>query len=122
MCSSDLRKLLASGVPVFMMPLDSTQLKLDEVKRAILFGAGTPLTDSLTLLYHEWGQQTPTLYDPMTIAFIDDPKLCPVTPMHIEIDDKGFTRAGPGDPNAQACMNSDPEAFFHFYIPRVMGK
>ena len=119
---SSARTLLASGVPVFMMPLDSTQLKLDEIKRAILFGAGTPLTDALTLLYHEWGQQTPTLYDPMTIAFIDDPKLCPVTPMHIEIDHKGFTRAGPGDPNAQACMISDPEAFFHFYIPRVMGK
>jgi inosine-uridine nucleoside N-ribohydrolase len=116
------RKLLASGVPVFMMPLDSTQLKLDEVKRAILFSAGTPLTDALTLLYHEWGQQTPTLYDPMTIAFIDNPKLCLVKPLHIDIDDKGFTRVDPGTPNAQVCMDSDPEAFFHFYIPRVSSR
>jgi inosine-uridine nucleoside N-ribohydrolase len=116
------RKLLASGIPVFMMPLDSTQLKLDEVKRAILFSAGTPLTDALTLLYHEWGQQTPTLYDPMTTAFIDNPKLCPVKPLHIDIDDKGFTRVDPGTPNAQVCMDSDPEAFFHFYIPRVSSR
>jgi inosine-uridine nucleoside N-ribohydrolase len=116
------RKLLASGVPVFMMPLDSTQLKLDEVKRAIVFQAATPLTDALTLLYHEWGQETPTLFDPMTIAFIDDPKLCPVTPMHIVVDDKGFTRPETGAPNAQVCLDSDPEMFFRFYIPRVIAK
>ena len=116
------RKLLASGVPVYLMPLDSTQLKLDEVKRAIVFQAGTPLTDALTLLYHEWGQETPTLFDPMTIAFIDDPKLCPVTPMHIVVDDNGMTRPTSGPPNAQVCLNSDSEAFFHFYIPRVIGK
>jgi inosine-uridine nucleoside N-ribohydrolase len=116
------RKLFASGVPVFLMPLDSTQLKLDEIKRAIVFQTGTPLTDSLTLLYHEWGQETPTLYDPMTIAFIDDPKLCPVTPMHIVVDDNGMTRPTAGSPNAQVCLNSDAEAFFHFYIPRLIAK
>jgi inosine-uridine nucleoside N-ribohydrolase len=105
------QKLFASGVPIFMMPLDSTQLKLDEVKRAILFQAGTPLTDALTLLYHQWGQETPTLFDVMTIAYILDPKLCPTKPLDISVDEKGFTRP-----------DSDPEAFFRFYIPRVGGK
>lgn len=116
------QKLFASGVPIFMMPLDSTQLKLDEVKRAAIFQAGTPITDALTLLYHEWGQETPTLFDPMTLAFILDPELCPVKPMHIVVDEKGFTRAQRGTPNAQVCMNSNPDAFFHFYIPRVIGQ
>jgi purine nucleosidase len=116
------QKLFASGVPIFMMPLDSTQLKLDEVKRAAIFQAGTPMTDALTLLYHEWGQETPTLFDPMTLAFILDPQLCPVRPMHIVVDEKGFTRAEAGTPNAQVCMNSNPDAFFHFYIPRVIGQ
>lgn len=116
------RKLLDSGVPVFMMPLDSTQLKLDEVKRAIVFQAATPLTDALTLLYHEWGQETPTLFDAMTIAFIDDPGLCPVKPMHITVDDKGFTRPTAGTPNAQVCLASDPEMFFRFLIPRLIEK
>ncbi len=116
------QKLLASGVPVFMMPLDSTQLKMDEVKREYFFQAGTPLTDALTLLYHEWGQQTPTLFDPMTIAFIVRPKLCPVKPLRIRVDDQGFTRAGPGTPNAQVCLESNPEDFFRFYIPRVTGQ
>ena len=116
------QKLFASGVPIFMMPLDSTQLKLDEVKRAILFQAGTPLTDALTLLYHEWGQQTPTLFDAMTIAYILDPKLCPTKPLHISVDEQGLTRATAGTPNAEVCLDSDPEAFFRFYIPRVSGR
>jgi purine nucleosidase len=116
------QKLFTSGVPIFMMPLDSTQLKLDEVKRAAIFQSGTPITDALTLLYHEWGQETPTLFDPMTLAFILDPQLCPVKPMHIVVDEKGFTRAEAGAPNAQVCMNSNPDAFFQFYIPRVIGQ
>jgi len=113
------KKLFLSGVPLFVMPLDSTQLKLEETKRAFLFKQGTPLTDSLTLLYHEWGQETPTLFDPVTVAFILDPKICPVEPMHISVDDKGFTRREPGPLNAQVCMHSDADAFFRLQIGRL---
>ena len=113
------RKLFVSGVPLFVMPLDSTQLKLDEVRREFLFRQSTPLTDQLTLLYHLWGQQTPTLFDPMTIAFIDDPSLCPVQPINIVVDEKGMTKRGSGAPNAQVCLKSDTQAFFHFYLSRV---
>ncbi len=140
------QKLFAAGVPLFVMPLDATQLKLDEVKRAFLFSQGTPLTDALTLLYHQWGQQTPTLFDPMTIAFLVNPALCPVQPMHIRVDDKGFTRPDPGPPNApnppnasnplnapnlpnapaafnaQVCLDSNPDAFFRFLLPRLAAQ
>ena len=115
------QKLFLSGVPLYVMPLDSTQLKLDEVKRAYLFKQGTPLTDALTLLYHEWGQQTPTLFDPVTVAFILDPKICLAEPMHIRVDDKGFTRKEPGAPNAQVCMHSDADAFFRLQIGRLVA-
>jgi len=119
------QKLFAAGVPLFVMPLDSTQLKMDEVKRAFLFSRGTPLTDALTLLYHQWGQETPTLFDPMTIAFLVNPSLCPVQPMHIRVDEKGFTRPESGPtkapiaPNAQVCLDSNPDSFFRFYLNRV---
>ena len=113
------RKLFASGVPLFVMPLDATQLKLDEVKREFLFRQGTPLTDALTLLYHQWGQQTPTLFDPMTIAFIVDPALCSVEAMNIQVDDDGSTRVASGAPNAQVCLSSDSQAFFRFYLSRL---
>ena len=113
------KKLFLSGVPLYVMPLDSTQLKFDEVKRAYLFKQGTALTDALTLLYYEWGQPTPTLFDPMTVSYILNPKICPVQPMHIVVDDKGFTRQEPGAPNAQVCMHSDSDAFFQLLITRL---
>ena len=114
------QQLFSSGVPIFMMPLDSTQLQLDEVKRAKLFATGTPLTDALTLLYHEWGRQTPILFDAMAVAYVIDPNLCPVERLHIEIDKEGNTRPTNGPPNASACLNSDSERFFHFLLPRLM--
>jgi purine nucleosidase len=113
------QKLFASGVPIYMMPLDSTQLKLDEVKREFLFRQGTPVTDALTLLYYEWGGETPTLFDPMTIAFVVDEKLCPVEAMRIRVDDTGMTLREAGAPNAFVCLKSDPETFFRFYLERV---
>ena len=113
------QKLFAVGVPVFVMPLDSTQLKMDEVKRAFLFGQGTAVTDQLAVLYHLWGQETPTLFDPMTIAFVLRPELCPVQGLHIRVDEKGFTREEPGAVNAQVCQDSNAEDFFKFYLKRV---
>ena len=113
------QKLFASGIPIYVMPLDSTQLKLDETKRSFLFRQGTALTDSLTLLYHQWGQQTPTLFDPMAVSYAINPGLCPVKPMRIRVDEKGFTRVEAGTSNAYVCLHSDPEAFFRFYMNRV---
>jgi purine nucleosidase len=121
------QKLFAAGVPLYVMPLDSTQLKMDEVKREFLFAQGTPITDALTLLYHEWGQETPTLFDPMTIAFLLKPELCPVQAMRIRVDEKGFTRPeemkdGESSANAQVCLDSNSDAFFRFYISRVAAR
>jgi purine nucleosidase len=115
------QKLFTSGVPLYVMPLDSTQLKLDETKRALLFRQSTPLTDALTLLYHQWGQQTPTLFDAMAVAYVIEPKLCPTQPLHIVVDAKGTTLADTSAPaNANACLASDSDDFFHFLLPRLM--
>ena len=115
------QKLFSSGVPIFMMPLDSTQLKLTEEKRALLFQQSTPLTDALTLLYYQWGQQTPTLFDAMAVAYVVEPKLCPVTPFHIVVEKDGTTRVDTNaTPNASACLDSDSDQFFRFLLPRLM--
>ena len=113
------QKLFASGVSIFMMPLDSTQLKLDEVKRAFLFKQGTPLTNALSTLYYQWGQQTPTLFDAMAVAYVLDPSLCPTTPLHITVEKDGATRESAGTPNANACLASDSDHFFRFLLPRL---
>jgi inosine-uridine nucleoside N-ribohydrolase len=118
------KALFASGVPIEMMPLDSTQLKLDEVLRDVLFSQNTPVTKPLEELYREWsgfpGNLTPTLYDAMAVAVVMDPTLCPLTPMRVRVDDEGFTRVESGAPNAKVCLHSNADRFFHFYLPQVL--
>lgn len=115
------QKLFASGVPITMVPLDSTQLKLNEGMRSVLFRQSTPLTDSLAVLTDEWGVgKTPTLFDVMAVEATIDGELCPAQPMHIRVDDQGYTRVGPGTPNAFVCLHSDSDRFFQFLLPRLM--
>jgi inosine-uridine nucleoside N-ribohydrolase len=120
------QKLVKSGVPIYMMPLDSTQLKFDEVKRGMLSTVSTPLTDSLQVLIAEWQhgthQTTPTMFDAVAVAYALQPDLCPTTPMHIDVDSKGFTREGAGDANVNVCLTSDSDQFFRFYMPRLLGQ
>ena len=122
-----LRALLASGVPVFMMPLDSTQIHLETKEREAIFAHGSPLTDQLTLLYHQWKAGTdghpdaPTLFDPVAVTYAIRPDLCPVVPMRIEVDDKGYTRKVEGPPNAQVCLKSDEAGFLNLLLTRLVG-
>ena len=118
------QKLFAAGVPLQVLPLDSTaNLKMHEVARTALFAHGSMTTNILAGLYYEWSQYTrsptPTLYDPMTLASMLEPSLCPLTPMHITVDDAGNTKETPGAPNAQVCLHSDADAFLQFYVRRV---
>ena len=119
------QKLFAAGVPIFMMPLDSTQLHLDEVKRNTLFSTGSAMSNTLAALYYQWsernGSPTPTLFDVMAVAYVVNPELCPVEGLHITVDEKGFTRATEGAPNASACLASDSGKFFHFLLPRLIN-
>lgn len=120
-----LRALLASGVPVFLMPLDSTQIPLRQPEMAAIFSQGSPLTDQLTLLYHQWSGagpwRTPTLFDPVAVAYAIRPDLCPVKPMRLAVDDSGFTRPVPGAPNAQVCLRSEEAGFRSLLINRLAG-
>jgi len=119
-----LKALLGSGVPVFMMPLDSTQVSLDQKAQAAIFSHGSALTDQLTLLYHEWSGtgewKTPTLYDPVAVTYAIRPDLCPATPMRIEVDAKGNTRPVQGAANAQVCLKSNEQGFLGFLLERIL--
>jgi inosine-uridine nucleoside N-ribohydrolase len=120
-----LRALLNSGVPVFIMPLDSTQIRLETAEREKIFSHGSPLTDQLTLLYHQWmgGNRdhpvAPTLFDPVAVTYAIRPDLCPMTPMRLEVDDKGFTRPVEGAANAEVCLKSDEKGFLELLVGRI---
>jgi len=118
------QKLFNAGVPLIVMPLDSTaNLKFNEVARTALFAHGSMLTNILAGLYYEWSaatrSPTPIMYDPMTLASLLDPSLCPLTAMHLTVDDAGDTKQTPGASNAQVCLHSDADAFLHFYVKKL---
>lgn len=123
-----LRAILASGVPITMLPLDSTQVHLDLKERESIFASGSPLNDQLTLLYHQWRNNnadypdTPTLYDPVAVTYAFKPELCPATPMHIDVDNKGFTHKTDGPPNASVCLKLDEPGFIHMLLDRMVDK
>jgi len=111
-----LRILLESRVPVKMFPLDSTQIKFDEVRRDRLFAYGSPTSDALALLYHQWrllnawGQITPTLFDVVPVTSLMQPSTCPLTPLRITVDDHGYTLPTAGEPNVAVCLSVDETA------------
>jgi purine nucleosidase len=117
------RKVFASGVPLFVMPLDSTQIKLQELERARLFSRGTPLTDALAVLYHQWAyetrQATPTMFDAVAMGYAIRPELCPMTAMRLSVSEDGSTVPVEGESNAQVCLASDSDTFLKFYLGRV---
>jgi len=118
------RALLASGVPVFLLPLDSTQVHLPLPELLAIVEHGSPLTDQLTLLYHQWAGNRewpePTLYDPVAVTYALRPELCPARPMRLEVDSQGYTRPAAGAPNAEVCLHSDEDGFLHFLLSRIL--
>jgi purine nucleosidase len=106
-----------------MMPLDSTQTRLTPRELAAILAHGSTLTDQLTLLYHEWAGadlwRMPTLFDPVAASYAIHPELCPTQPMHLEVDDRGLTKLGPGEPNAQVCLKADEAGFREFLLARI---
>jgi purine nucleosidase len=116
------QKVFGSGVPLYVMPLDSTQIKLQELERAEIFKAGIPLTDALLVLYTQWAQgtsKTPTLFDAVAVAYAIHPELCPAQPIRLRVDDQAYTRVEAGTPNAQVCLRSSSDQFLEFFMPRI---
>jgi inosine-uridine nucleoside N-ribohydrolase len=121
------KALLASGVPVFMMPLDSTQVHLDAPDREAIFARRSALTDQLSLLYNQWVAHTeghwvtPTLFDPVAVTYTFRPELCPARPVSIEVDAQGFTRPVEGKPNVSVCLQSNEKGFLELLRGRLTG-
>jgi inosine-uridine nucleoside N-ribohydrolase len=113
--------VFSSGVSILMVPLDVTaMLQLDAAARHRVFTHLSHLTNALTLLYHLWNQETPTLYDPMAVAMLIEPSLCETKPLAIEVDNRGDTRAVESkSPNTMVALHTDPQKFFSFYLGRV---
>lgn len=114
-----------SGVPVFVMPLDSTQIHLSAEELREVVAHGSAVTDQIALLYMEWtGRKewrSPTLYDPVAVTYALRPELCPARPLRLEVDGKGWTRPVEGKPNVEVCLKADEAGFRAFLLERLLG-
>ena len=119
-----LRALLASGVPVRMMPLDATEVALDARARQRLFARGTPLAGWLATLYPAWadnngGGREPVLYDVVPVAWLLRPQICRPVPLDVVVSPAGDTTVGAGAPNVSVCLDIDRGAVLSLLQDRL---
>lgn len=126
------QRVFAAGVPIVMLPLDATQVALQEPERVALFAHGDALTDALAQLYYQWrdtdqpwASASPTLFDVVPVAQLLDPSLCPTVPLRIAVDDQGYTREAPvqqdgAAANAQVCLALDRPRLIALYMQRLL--
>ena len=114
--------VFSSGIPIIMAPLDVTAMLQLDAAGAQPHLQSKHACDQLTRCRSIilWNNETPTLFDPMAVALVLDPKLCQTKDLAVEVDEAGFTRAVEGKPaNATVGMQTDPAKFFEFYLRRV---
>ena len=114
------QKFVQSGANITYAGLDVTAMvKLEKSNRDKLLQRQSPLTNALTGLYVLWGQETPTLFDPVAIGMVMEPDLFKMTRAHVFVDDKGFTKIDPTKvPNAEIGQEINTNLF----IEKTMKK
>lgn len=110
-----------SGVPVTMAGLEvTTMLKLDVPMQKRLCAKGSPMTDALSALTLLWGNNIPTLYDPMAVAYALGHTFCEAEKRHVEVMDDGMTRLTEGPPNVTVLVRPRKEAFMEWYVTTLL--
>ena len=93
------KSFVQSGANIIYAGLDVTAMvKLSAENRLKLLMRQSPLTSAMQGLYILWGQETPTLFDPVAIGMETNPELFTTEKVHVYVDDKGFTRLDPSKP------------------------
>lgn len=114
------KKFVHSGAKIIYAGLDVTAMvKLDRTNRDRILQRQSPLTNALSGLYVLWGNETPTLFDPVAIGMEAYPTLFQTEKVHIDVDEKGFTRIIPNkSSNAEIGISIETPVF----IDRIMKK
>src|SRR5262249_51328002 len=114
------RKVLWSGIPITLVPLDATAtVKLEPEHRRSIFSAHTPLTFQVHALHELWGKETPVLFDPVAVAVSFTEEFCKFEEWWLTVDEKGLIRtldrpqAGvpSSTPRARVAVSIDRDKF-----------
>jgi inosine-uridine nucleoside N-ribohydrolase len=112
-----------SGVPLVVAPLDATAMvRLDPVRQKRLFDKGSLLTLSVQALVQLWqDKKEPTLCDPVAVTLCFTEKFCKMEDLHLEVDDKGFTKIGTGKPNARVATSIKTDEYLDWLVDRLVS-
>lgn len=112
------KKFMNSGADIVLAPLDITDhVILDNAHLTAIFSRGTPLTDALGALYALWYRHADwainaKMFDGVAIGMVLWPELFKTKPVHVYVDDQGFTRTDPSKvPNCTFGYEIDDEKF-----------
>jgi inosine-uridine nucleoside N-ribohydrolase len=132
--------VLASGAPVTLVPLDvTTRTHLTSRDLEQIAAGGTPLHSFLAATSRPWlrfateVRRLPGfwLHDPLALAYVLDPAILQLTPMHIAVDLGGeltagqllgyaesarFLRPAPGPVNARVALDVDEPRFMELFL------
>ncbi len=114
------RAVLASGVPLVIVPLDvSSKLKFDRSRLKQVFAAGTQLTYQLEALDQLSDEPAPPVFDAAAAALAINPKFASLTAAQLEIDASGLMRRAPGKSNAQLASQLQADAVADWIVQRL---
>lgn len=116
------KKFVTSGARIIYAGLDVTAMvTLDRANRDRILYRQSPLTNALSSLYVLWGNETPTLFDPVAIGMEAYPSLFQTEKVHIDVDDKGYTRIVPNEtPNAEIGTYINSKAFIDILMKKYL--
>ena len=122
------KKFVNSGANIAYAGLDITAfVKLDKAKRETLLMRQSPLTNAISALYVLWGNETPTLFDPVAIGMLLYPDLFKSKKVNVSVDDQGFTKVDETKtPNAEVGVYINTNEFIakamKAYLLQNMGR
>jgi purine nucleosidase len=120
------RAVYESGVPLVMAGLEVTaMMQLDAERQKKLFAYGRPDTDALAALTNLWGNNVPTLFDPVAVAYALGHSFGEAEQRRVVVEADGLTRIVDGTPNVTVLVKPQKEAFLNWYVatlgPRPTG-
>jgi inosine-uridine nucleoside N-ribohydrolase len=118
------RRVLASGVPIILVPVDVTwDLRLSGGSLRKVLDHCTPLADQLAALHDLAGEEESILFDPLAAMVAVDRSGCKLAPARVEVDEKGHSRLARGKANVEVVTAVDRKAMFHrFMTPLTAGQ
>lgn len=111
------RLLFHSGIPVVCAGLEvTTMMQFDGGYQQRLSATNAKGTAAITELKNLWGTGTPTLFDPVTVAYATGFRFGKEEMVHVDVDDQGVTRVTEGSPKVAILIQPQRKEFLDWYV------